>query len=425
MSGLFSSRRKVFDIKMVSMDVSRGFATLVACLFTLFTLETDAKVNEVTNQNFEKFIKGKFFTLTFVDSPSCTRCRLLYPFFVQAAQVFHNDPEIFLARTHDKKLVKDWNVEELPALVYHLHGKKDPHPLSVDVTVDDIVDMIARLLHGNFAGLKRRYTVDLTQENYQEIVKTPRQSVMLLIHSKKKGDKELKNMEKVAYNFRKDDAIVFVTLNVDKQEKLRDESFKTRDVPVLMWFEADKKDKPKRFGSMLSVEMITMFVNEKTGLNRDTEGGILDKAGRVDAADELIEKNVDVVASPDSKKLAKLARDLSTLKADHESHHVDMIDYYIFVIDNIAMSNNAAMLRELLNGEENKLYGMEELPTKEKESIKRRRNILRYFLKLVKDFKENKGKFASDEEEELVVMPGSRKPKGKARPKKGHDAQEL
>jgi len=406
---------------MLSTKTFDTFVAVISCLFAL----SQAKVHEINAKNFDEFLKGKFFTLTFVDSTSCTRCRLLYPFFVQAAQVFNNDPEIFLARTHDKTLTKEWDVEELPALVYHLHGKKDPHILSVDITVDDIVDMIARLLHGNFAGLKRRYTVQATEENYQELVKTPRQSVLLLIHSKKKDAKELKSMEKVAYNFRKDDAILFVTLDVDKQEKLRDDSFRTRDVPVLMWFEADKKDKPKRFGSMLSVEMITMFVNEKTGLNRDTEGGILDKAGRVEAADAIIQKNIGVIANPDSKGLAKLTRDISAIKGDHESHHVDMIEYYMFVVDNIAMSNNAAMLRELLNGEENKLYGMEELPTKEKETIKRRRNILRYFLKLVKNFRDNKGKLgSSDEEEEILVVKGN-KVKGKARPPKGHDAAEL
>jgi len=412
---------------MVALSVQNVAASLL-CFVTFISQLTEGKVYEIQNSNFEEFIKGKFFTLTFVDSPSCTRCRLLYPFFVQAAQVFKNDPEIFLARTHDKALIKSWGVEELPALVYHLHGKKEPHPLSVDVTVDDIVDMIARLLHGNFAGLKRKYTVQATEDNYQELVKTPRQSVLLLIYSlkKKESAKELKSMEKVAYNFRKDDAILFVTLNVDAEEKLRDENFKTRDVPVLMWFEADKKDKPKRFGSMLSVEMITMFVNEKTGLNRDTEGGILDKAGRVEAADEIIEKNIAVIASPDSKKLAKVAKEISAVKSKYEAHHVDMIDYYMFVIDNIAMSNNAAMLRELLNGEENKLYGMEEIPTKEKETIKRRRNILRYMAKLVKDFKEGKsrGSDIKDEEEE-IILPGVKKSKSKGKARPGHDSAEL
>merc|ERR1712096_274963 len=109
----------------------------------------------------------------------------------------------------------------------------------------------------------------------------------------------------------------------------------------------------------ISVEMITMFVNERTGLNRDTDGGILDKAGRVAAADEIIENNIAGIATADSKALSKISRELSAIKADHEVHHVDMIEYYQFVVDNIGMTNNAGMLRELLNGEENKLYGME------------------------------------------------------------------
>jgi len=409
---------------MAAIKMCRLTASIVF-LLSLFSSRANAKVYEVTSSNFQEFIKGKFFTLTFVDSPSCKRCRLLYPFFVQAAQVFHNDPEIFLARTHDKALTKEWNVDELPALVYHLHGKPEAHPLSIDITVDDVVDMIARLLHGNFAGLNRKYTVQATPDNYQEMVVTPRQAVLLLIHGKGKGAKELKSMEKVAYNFRKDDAILFVTLDVtsEKFEMLRNDRFKTRDVPVMLWFEADNKQKPKRFGSMLSVEMITMFVNEKTGLNRDTEGGILDKAGRVAEADDVIERNVNVLANPDSKALAKLARELKSLRDGMEPHNAEMLEYYLFVLDNIAMSNNAAMLREMVTGEEAKLYGMEEIPTKERESIKRRRNVLKYFQKLIKSYKEGKDRHGASDEEELVVLPGQRGPSHAGR--RLHDSSEF
>ena len=57
----------------------------------------------------------------------------------------------------------------------------------VDITVDDIIDEIARRLHGNFGGLERFYAVEVTSKNFREIVKTPKQSVLLIAYDKSKS----------------------------------------------------------------------------------------------------------------------------------------------------------------------------------------------------------------------------------------------
>ena len=54
----------------------------------------------------------------------------------------------------------------------------------VDVAVDDIIDEIARRLHGNFGGLERYYAVEVTSSNFREIVKTPKQNVLLIAYDK-------------------------------------------------------------------------------------------------------------------------------------------------------------------------------------------------------------------------------------------------
>ena len=54
----------------------------------------------------------------------------------------------------------------------------------VDVTVDDIIEGIARRLHGNFGGLERFYAVEVTSKNFREMVKTPKQNVLLLAYDK-------------------------------------------------------------------------------------------------------------------------------------------------------------------------------------------------------------------------------------------------
>ena len=50
--------------------------------------------------------------------------------------------------------------------------------------MDDIIDEIARRLHGNFGGLERYYAVEVTSSNFREIVKTPKQNVLLIAYDK-------------------------------------------------------------------------------------------------------------------------------------------------------------------------------------------------------------------------------------------------
>ncbi|XP_005095652.1 protein disulfide-isomerase like 2-1 [Aplysia californica] len=385
----------------------RLLAVLFSCVVIFLTTGVRSLVHEVNSQNLDKFLSGKLFTLTFVDSPSCTRCRTLFPFFVQASQVFPNDPEIFFARTHDRKLQEKWGVTELPSLMFHMHGLGNHQYLDLDVTVDDIVDMIARLLHGNFAGLSRTYSVHVTPENFQEMIITPRQHVLLLLNDKKDTE-ERTNLDRVAYAFRKDDAILFASLDVSKYEKLRNERFKSRETPVLMWFQADEKDTPKRFGGVLSAELITMFVNERTGLNRDTEGGILQEAGRIPAADKLLNQYIEDVVDHVDERLVSLSSALTALKPSLEEYENEMLDYYLFVLDNIAMAGNVAILRELIRGEEEKLSEKEELSTKQRETLKRRKNVLTYMQSLVNEVKESRKKRKDDtkrkQQEETLIL---------------------
>ncbi|RUS89405.1 hypothetical protein EGW08_002842, partial [Elysia chlorotica] len=90
------------------------------------------EVQEIHHKNIEQFLRGKMFTLIFVDSPSCTRCRRHFPYFVAASQSFPDDPEIFFTRTHDKKLTQKWGIEQLPALVYYREGLSNHEQIHVD-----------------------------------------------------------------------------------------------------------------------------------------------------------------------------------------------------------------------------------------------------------------------------------------------------
>ncbi|CAG5126525.1 unnamed protein product, partial [Candidula unifasciata] len=248
-------------------------APCVAFLLSLFVGNGQGIVHELNKDNFAKFIQGKFFTLTFVGSTSCEKCAIAFPFFVATSRAFPHDPEIFFTRTNDQALVKEWGITDLPALIYHRAGKKNYELFPVDIKVDDIIGEISHITRGNFDGLTRIYTVEVNDNNYDELVVTPRQSVMMLVHDKGNA-RERQMIEKAAYTFRRDDAVIFATLDVVKHKKLRDNIMKTRDVPAVMWFPPDEKTSPKRFGGMLTYHLMIDFVNDRTELNRDDDSNL-------------------------------------------------------------------------------------------------------------------------------------------------------
>ncbi|KAH9507659.1 hypothetical protein Btru_053370, partial [Bulinus truncatus] len=337
---------------------------------------------------FPQFVKNKHFALTFVDAPSCSRCRIQFPFFVTASQAFINDPEVFFARTHDKKLIKEWGVTELPALVFYLRGVEKPVIMNIDVTVDDIIDGIADVLYGDFSGVTREYVLQVNDRNYEELIITPKQNVLLLVYSKPKAEKEsIQNFEQVAFAFRKDESILFAKLDAKKYQLLRDEKFKTRETPAVMWLANNEKTAPKRFGGMLSKPLLMQFVNERTNLKRNMEGTLQTDSGRVEAADKIIKENIEDLVEGNLQELKDLLTELRTLSLKLDDFEKELVDYYIYIVDSIALSGKMDTMYDILTFVEEAIAKGDDTPTRKLESLKRQQHILNYFKELEEEYK--------------------------------------
>ncbi|KAK7114762.1 uncharacterized protein [Littorina saxatilis] len=340
-----------------------------------------AEVFELNKDNLETFRKGKLLVVIFVDSPTCTRCRIQFPFFVATSQAFPSDPEVFFARVHDPRLVQEWGITELPALIYYRDGIEEPDFFPVDVTVDDIIDEIARRLHGNFGGLERFYAVEVTSNNFREIVKTPKQSVLLLTYDKNSLE-EVKVMEQVAKVYRNDDAILICKLNVDKEMELRDKEFKSRDVPAVFWYSADEKKTPKRFGGHISIYMETTFINEQTGLNRNPDGSMKPTSGRIDQYDNRVLEFADGLLEGDKEVMGRIVSHLLIEKAQLTRHENEFANYYIFLLDKIRATGKMDIVNSQLEDIAQKLDQHEDMTAKQEDTLKRKRNILGFFKNL-------------------------------------------
>lgn len=389
-------------------------------LIMLNAVVTLAEVHELNKESLEKFRKGKLLIVIFVDSPTCTRCRIQYPFFVATSQAFPSDPEIFFARVHDTRLVQEWGIGELPALVYYRDGIDEPDFLLSDVTVDDITDEIARRLHGNFGGLERFYAVEVTSRNFREIVKTPKQDVLLVTYDKNTLQ-QMQVMEQVAKLFHNDDAILICKLNVDKEKELRDSEFTSRDVPVVYWYSADDKETPKRFGGNISIFMQTTFINEKTGLNRNPDGSMQPTSGRVEQFDNHVVDYADDILKVNKEAMARLISLLLIEKPKLRRHETEFSSYYVFLLDKILASGKMDVVETQLTDIVSKLEEHQDLLPKQEDVLKRKRNILMFFKDLPAEVVHRKEAERKKKEQERLVKEKQEKAEEQRRKKEEAD----
>uniref|UniRef100_A0A0B7AXQ4 Endoplasmic reticulum resident protein 29 C-terminal domain-containing protein n=2 Tax=Arion vulgaris TaxID=1028688 RepID=A0A0B7AXQ4_9EUPU len=360
-------------------------AVCVMFIVTTFVGSSWAIVHELNSDNIAKFLKGKLLTLIFVDSPSCSRCRILYPFFVAASQAFPNNPEIFFSRTHDRNLIKQWGVSELPVIMHHRVGMKTQQQLKIDVTVDGIIDEIARLLQGNFADIKRTYSININYKNYDELIVASQQYTLILVHDKDDHN-EREVIEQLAYTFRNDDAIMFASLDLVTQRKLRDEIFMTKETPVVMWISHDDKKTPMRFGAVLSHELLTQFVNERTLLQRELSGDLMPEAGLIPLADEIINSYVALIMEGKTEQMQSAIYSIEKLLETSERHHAEMVEYYLYILENIVANGASTSVKDIFKKLDQILVDKEGLSVKQKDIVSRKRNIIAHFLNLQQNY---------------------------------------
>nr|KAG5704544.1 hypothetical protein BaRGS_003855 [Batillaria attramentaria] len=236
---------------------------------------------------------------------------------------------------------EEWGITELPALIYFRDGIEEPDFFLGDVTVDDITDEIARRLHGNFGGLERYYAVEVTSNNFREIVKTPKQSVLLLVYDKNSLN-EVQIIEQVAKLFRNDDA----------------------------------------FGGNISIFMLTTFINEQTGLNRNPDGSMQPTSGRVEQFDKHVADSADDIMKGNKEAVGRLVSHLLIEKPKLRRHELEFANYYVFLLDKITASGKMDVVDTQLNDIMLKLDEHEDLLPKQEDTLKRKRNILLYFKNL-------------------------------------------
>ena len=218
------------------------------------------KILDVTHSNFQPVTKDKkamFLYVTGQNSEDCLNCKLLYNKFVTAAQTFGDNGDIFFGRVSDKTLTEMFEVDSFPEIVYYELGSADPRRYRGDVTAETVEDLVVNVIKGDPDKLKRRYSVELTVENFDEILNCPDQYRLVMLH--RHDDKEsVKAFEELAKTYDNEKAIMIARIDVTRQRPLRGE-FMSTEYPCFYWFAKGKDIKRKRYGGKMHLKQMVHF----------------------------------------------------------------------------------------------------------------------------------------------------------------------
>ncbi|XP_067651199.1 uncharacterized protein [Haliotis asinina] len=343
---------------------------------------------ELDKTNFEKFRETAIFPIYFVDSPGCARCRVLYPFFFAASQIFKDDREIIFGRVQDKTLIRQWGIEELPAIFFHEKGE-EAERLEGDITVDNIVNTISLAMPGYIGDVKHQHVIEISDKNYDELVITPKQNVILLNYNNEERNLRLA-FEEIASAFRFDEQVIFCAIDSDKYPRLKRERFGHQGNPAVFWYEADNKHDKFLYGSKIHPEALLLFVNEKTNLWRKVNGRLEPRSGRIEKLDDIFTKYVPQIKDMNVPKMRQAISELAGADLRHP-WEAEFAEYYTELIERMIETGSNFMP---MNKEREALLEMvndvDGLTQKQRDFFLRKMNILDFMVSSIKNYNPTK-----------------------------------
>ncbi|XP_071086679.1 uncharacterized protein [Haliotis cracherodii] len=366
------------------MVMCRSPVSLIVFILSLNFLSIHG-VWELDKTNFDKFREAASFPIYFVDSPGCSRCRVLYPFFFAASQIFKDDREIIFGRVQDKTLIRQWGIDELPAIFFHEKGEKEAERLEGDITVDNIVNTIALAMPGYIGEVKRQHVIEVSDKNYDELVITPKQNVILLNYNNEERNLRF-SYEEIATAFRFDEQVIFCAIDSDKYPQLKRERFGHQGNPAVFWYEADNKHDKFLYGGKIHPEALLQFVNEKTNLWRKANGRLEPRSGRIENLDNIFTKYVPSIKD---MKISKMKAAVSELKGADLQHpwEADFAEYYSEMIErmietgsnHVPLSKEHEAVLEMVND-------IDGLTQKQRDFFVRKMNIVDFMASSIKNY---------------------------------------
>ncbi|AOW02760.1 thioredoxin-like protein [Yarrowia lipolytica] len=280
---------------------------------TLFTLATAAMASliDLTDKTFEKSVlNADHPTLVKFYAPWCGHCKKMGPDYDQLASVYAHTDDVEIARYNgdeNRKFSKKYGIQGFPTLKWFPGKGADPVDYESGRDFDSLVQFVQSKsgvkakTAPKSEGAKLIKTVD--DQSFADLFKNDKKYALVAFTAKWCGYcKQLApEYEKVAAVFSRD-PVSIGQVDCTEPEPSHDllEKYDIKSYPTLLWFEEGSTEPVKFEGGDRSVEGLVAFINDKTGLNRNTDGSYNDYAGVFSG--KLLEQLKEAVENPTKVK---------------------------------------------------------------------------------------------------------------------------
>jgi len=244
-------------------------------------------------------------------APWCGHCKKLAPDYEVIGETFGKESSVVIAKVdadQHKELGSRFGVQGFPTLKFFPKGAKDsPKAYEGGRSVEEIVNYI-----NNEAGTRVRVkkapsnVVDLTPANFDKIVLDTNKDVLVEFFAPWCGHcKHLApDYEKVANAFANEPNVVIAKVDADAHKDLGGR-YGVTGFPTIKFFGKSNKESPEDYNGGRDIPSFVSFMNEKAGTERQNDGRLSEKAGRITALDAIASKFVE--AGADAAALLKEA----------------------------------------------------------------------------------------------------------------------
>ncbi|ODV61800.1 thioredoxin-domain-containing protein [Ascoidea rubescens DSM 1968] len=383
----------------------RVLSGLIFLLVAIFALIEASSVIEADNKSFNDLVvkSGKYSFVKFYAS-WCGHCKKLEPIFDELSDVYKNTDEIQIIKIDadkNSKIGKKYGIESYPTL--KLFKPNDPIPVPYEKArdINAFKDFIYE--NSNVYVYTPKSENDnnikiLHDDNFEKELLNNNNSKFIAITATWCG--HCKNLKPIWYKLSKLFKSDFKSIEIyevptsDYDADLIKKTFGVSGFPTIIYLPSNIKDtnelteKYEVYRGGRSIENFIEFINEKTNINRESNGNLNDNAGRLSNTIDLkIVKLLDSLETNESNETNEISTLIEGIKNEIQKEYSSndlftySIKYYEKLLNKLG-NNEVAFFQKELSRLVNMLEKNEKNLTQDKnDNLRKRINILKLFNK--------------------------------------------
>eukprot|EP01122_Echinamoeba_exundans_P008819 TRINITY_DN2_c1_g1_i1.p2 TRINITY_DN2_c1_g1~~TRINITY_DN2_c1_g1_i1.p2 ORF type:complete len:386 (+),score=148.47 TRINITY_DN2_c1_g1_i1:21-1178(+) len=325
---------------------------LVALVVLGAILCAQAKVVDLTPDNFDQYVDGSKGAFVEFFAPWCGHCKRLEPEYEKVGAAFAKISDVVIAKVDadkHKDLASRFDVRGYPTLKWFPKGSTSPQEYNGGREADDIIKFVNEKAGTNAKTLTPPSdVVVLTPSNFDKIVNSDK-DVFVEFYAPWCGHcKSLApTWDKLGSVFKSEEGVVIAKVDADAHRDIASKH-DVSGFPTLKWFSKTDK-KGERYEGGRDLADLVKFVNDKAGTARTSEGRLAETVGLVENLGELVEK---FVASPSADVLAEAEKVVAALAGSAAEHGANYVRTMKAVLKNGAehVEKEIARLTRMLEG---------------------------------------------------------------------------